>query len=437
MWVGTSFGVIDTMRAVASPGLTALDAASISQLRRLTRELITLRAVEARQEESRFRAIADRTLALPGSRLSAATVLVTGGTGCVGSALINELAAAMPKARVVSVSRGITQAWPRNDQASYLSADITDRAAMDAIMNTVGPDIVFHVAGQRDPGLAEGDVRSTVTTNILGTRNVLAAAANSGVSRTILASTGKAMRLYSPDIYAASKRAAEWIAAGTAAESSMLCSAARFTHVVDNSIVYRRVTNWAAQPDGVIRLHAPDAAFYVQSALESARLLLFAGLNATEGQLTIHAITDLGWPVSLLDLAIGVLERTGSDTPVYFSGYDRGYEAAPFPGLYDPATSGDVSPLLNGVEAATATSHGNIDTFPMPTAPGVPDLIDEFTAGPTRAALSELSWSLLDATIRNAPRPARDRIVKLTRGQAVTPDHQRILEALKLVEALK
>ena len=66
----------------------------------------------------------------------------------------------------------------------------------------------------------------------------------------------------------------------------------------------------------------------------------------------VHAITDLGWPVSLIDLALAVLASTGTSTPIYFSGYDQGYEEVPFPGLYDPMTAGDVSPLLNAFEAA-------------------------------------------------------------------------------------
>jgi len=54
----------------------------------------------------------------------------------------------------------------------------------------------------------------------------------------------------------------------------------------------------------------------------------------------VHAITDLGWPLSLLDVALGVLISTSSATPIYFSGYDPGYEEVPFPGLYDPMTRG-------------------------------------------------------------------------------------------------
>ena len=153
---------------------------------------------------------------------------------------------------------------------------------MDALMGEVQPDLVFHVAAQRDPGLAETEVHRTVSTNVLGTRTVLTAAAEAGVPQVVCASTGKALRPYSPDMYTASKRAAEWVASGVAASSDMLVSAGRFTHVLDNSIIYQRLLSWADEADdGVIRLHSPDIAFYVQSALESAQLLLLACAGAS------------------------------------------------------------------------------------------------------------------------------------------------------------
>ena len=90
------------------------------------------------------------------------------------------------------------------------------------------------------------------------------------------------------------------------------CSAARFTHVVDNSIIYRRLRAWADAEAGTIRLHSPDIAFYVQSALESAQLLLLALTGAERGEFRVLAITDLGWPVTLLDLALGVLAASAA-----------------------------------------------------------------------------------------------------------------------------
>ena len=304
-------------------------------------------------------------------RLRDATVLVTGGTGCIGSTLIAQLAARCP-GRLVSVSRGVTGDWPRHGRAEYPYADVRDRAAMEKLMGEVKPDLVFHVAGQRDPGLAEAEVQRTVSTNVLGTRNVLTAAAEAGVSQVICASTGKALRPYSPDMYTASKRVAEWVASSVAADSDMLCAAGRFTHVLDNSIIYKRLLSWADETNGgVIRLHSPDIAFYVQSALESAQLLLLACFGSERGEFRVYAISDLGWPVSLLDLALAVLARSGSATPIYISGYDRGYEEIPFPGLYDPLTAGDVGPLLNAFEAGAVVDSPcpMVDAFRVDVAP--------------------------------------------------------------------
>src|ERR1700759_2347693 len=97
--------------------------------------------------------------------------------------------------------------------------------------------------------------------------------------------------------------------------------------------------DWARSgDDAVVRLHSSEIAFYIQSARESAQLLLIAGLGATTGQFNVHSITDLGWRA-----------------PIYFSGYDRGYEEIAFPGLYDPMTAGEVSPLMNAFETARVT----------------------------------------------------------------------------------
>src|ERR1700677_3746433 len=126
--------------------------------------------------------------------------------------------------RLVSISRNISDSRPRHASAEYLHADVTDRAALDRVIGEVRPDLVFHVAAQRDPGLAEVEVHRTVSTNVLGTRNLLAAAAAAGVPQVVCASTGKALRSYSPDMYTASKRVAEWITATAAESTSMLCS---------------------------------------------------------------------------------------------------------------------------------------------------------------------------------------------------------------------
>jgi len=437
--------IVAMMRAAAPPGCDSLDDASLRRLGELTRSLLAA-TPEAGHEYARFLAIGGRTLTLADATLDdwlgGKTVLVLGGTGCIGSSLM-ALLRDRPVRRLVSVSRGTTSQWPRLAGADYVHADIRDRRALSAIFGEVRPDVVFHLAAQRDPGLAEREVHRTVTTNVLGTRNLVAAAAEAGVAQVVCASTGKALRPYSPDVYTASKRAAEWLMSRAAQAGGTVYSAARFTHVVDNSIVHGRLLDWSRS--GLVRLHGADIAFYAESALESAQLLLVAGLGARPGELRMHVIADLGWPVSLLDIALGVLARTGSATPIYISGYDRGYETVPFPGLYDPRTAGEVSPLLSAFEAAAAqrVAYGMVDAFPLTFAagrePGEHLLALAEASAATRepaalrAALDELSWSLLEAALGTVAQPLLARAARLTAPHqaSLTQEHQRMLAAIE------
>ena len=442
--------VIDTMVHAVPAHKANLDDVEIARLRELTAELLAAKP-EAQAEYARFLGVKQRGLCLPeadlAERLGGATVLVTGGTGCIGSTLMAQLAARRP-GRLVSVSRGITAGYPRQATAEYRQGDVRDRARLEEIIAEVRPDVIFHVAAQRSPALAEVEVHRTVTTNVLGSHNVLGAARALGVPQVVCASTGKALRPYSPEMYTASKRAAEWVAASAATSGDLLVSAARFTHVIDNSIVYSRLLDWAdsgASGNGVVRLHGSSIAFYVQSALESAQLLLLAYLGARPTEFRVHAITDLGWPVSLIDVALGVLASKNSTSPIYISGYDPGYEEVAFPGLYDPATAGDVSPLLNAFETAAIVQSPcpMVDAFTLEMTHdsvgakqlAALDTVCERTqdAAEVRTSLDDLSWSLLDAALAAASRTALDRSAKLIcqHEETMTPVHRRVTESIK------
>jgi hypothetical protein len=173
--------------------------------------------------------------------------------------------------------------------------------------------------------------------------------------------------------------------------------------------------------------------------------MLSAARGARRGSLRIHAINDLGRPVSLLDLAIGTLLRAGSASPIYFSGHDPGYESAAFPGLYDPATAGDFSPLLSafeaiyteqdlslGVDACTATfDHGRV---PEEQLAGLEEACQGGAdPGPLRDALDRLSWRVFDATLAALPRETLARTVLLTEPHEndLSCDHAAMLAAFR------
>jgi FlaA1/EpsC-like NDP-sugar epimerase len=156
-----------------------------------------------------------------------------------------------------------------------MDLDIRDVVTTRRRLWDLRPDVVFHLTAQREPGLAEEQVDLTVRTNVLGTRNVVEAAEDVGATELVYASTGMALRPWTSDIYAESKRMGGYVLSRATARGRMECSGARFAHVVDNSIVLRRF--WQARHDGrPLRLHSPRTAFYAQSARESAQLMLVA-----------------------------------------------------------------------------------------------------------------------------------------------------------------
>jgi nucleoside-diphosphate-sugar epimerase len=442
--VATVPEIISAMREAAPAGRQLLAEDTLGELQSLTRTL-TAAKPDAVQECHRFEELRKRCINLDEAALSAwlrgKSVLVTGGTGCLGSILLAEVMRFGP-GRLVSVSRGQTSGWPAVPEAEYRYADVTDRDGLREIFREVQPDVVFHMAAQRDPGRAELEVALTVSTNVFGTRNVAELAEEFGVADVICATTGKALRPYSREVYTAAKRSAEWMLARAAVRSECRSTAVRFTHVVDNSIVYDRLLSWANA--GVIRLHEPGVMFYAQSGLESAQLMLCAGLGGRQGGLRIYAINDLGWPIGLLELAVGTLQQTGSASPIYLSGHDPGYETVAFPGLYDPLTAGDVSPLLSafeaihteqdferGVDACSATH--DLSRVPDETLARLELASQAGDEGPLRAALDELSWQMLEGTLAALPLTTLRRAAQLTEPYeaGLSCDHRAMLTAIR------
>src|ERR1700753_3381381 len=100
--------LIEMMRAAAPPGQPGLDEDAAAKLRSLTASLIAAKA-GAGEEYARFQAITQRSLCLPEALLNdwlhGAVIMVTGGTGCIGSMLMGQLARVGPR-RPVRGGRG-------------------------------------------------------------------------------------------------------------------------------------------------------------------------------------------------------------------------------------------------------------------------------------------------------------------------------------------
>ena len=406
--------IIAAMQEIAPFHQDRLDLPTYRSLAELTEKLIEVEGQTAESEYTRYIETSSRGLELPKDKVyeqfHGKTVLVTGGTGLIGSSFMQEIAPYRPE-RMVSFSRGEMPPHVPIPSAEYRYGDIRNAAHMSEIMHMVRPDIVVHIAADKYNHLAEGRARHTLTTNIDGTQNVINAAEEAGVSRFIYASTGKATRPYSPDVYASSKKTGEWLVSEAALRGNMVCSAGRFTHVVDSSYLIRTL-NGFIEDGQAVSIHDPDTLFYVQSAKESAHLLINSTLEAEPGHLKIQAIRDLGMPINLLDLGIGAIAHAKLPAAIYIKGTEAGYEEKTWEGLYHPSTAGDISPLINALESDETEESATcaaVDSFPL-VLDESEDLIKRFDelkgalredteASNIRELNHEFSWELLKARL--------------------------------------
>lgn len=102
-------------------------------------------------------------------------VLVTGGAGFIGSHLVDALLADGHRVAVVDdLSSGDIRRVP--DAADFHELDIVDGAALDAIVDALAPEAIFHLAAQSSVTVSVTDPARDCAVNVQGTLNVLQAA---------------------------------------------------------------------------------------------------------------------------------------------------------------------------------------------------------------------------------------------------------------------
>ena len=145
------------------------------------------------------------------TELNGSSILVTGGTGSFGRALVSELLSNHNPQRVAVFSRDelkqyeMKQRYLDDDRIRFFLGDIRDRERLTMAMN--GVDHVVHAAALKQVDTAEYNPMEFVKTNILGSENVLTTAIDDGVKKVVALSTDKAS---SPvNLYGATKLTAD------------------------------------------------------------------------------------------------------------------------------------------------------------------------------------------------------------------------------------
>ena len=204
-------------------------------------------------------------------------ILVTGGTGSIGSALVRQLLKLKPK-QIRVFSRNDSKQYhlmeslghPRNVRA--LIGDIRDIQRLNLAFENV--NIVFHAAALKHVSLCEYNPLETMKTNVFGSQNVIDAAFKNNVEKVVAISTDKAANPGS--VMGLSKLMMEklFVNTGYFSKNKTLLSCVRFGNVAWSEASVLHLWRKQAESKKQINLTDQEATRFFMSIDQAVKLVL-------------------------------------------------------------------------------------------------------------------------------------------------------------------
>ena len=250
------------------------------------------------------------------------TLLITGGTGSFGNAVLKRfLNTDIGEIRIFSRDEKKQDDMRKkynNDKLKFYIGDVRNPESLDSVMH--GVDYIFHAAALKQVPSCEFFPMEAVRTNVIGTNNVLNAAVKYGVKRIVCLSTDKAA--YPINAMGISKAMMEKVIRAKAREvkntGTVICCT-RYGNVMCSrgSVIPLFIDQIRAGKP--ITITDPHMTRFLMNLDEAVDLVLFAFENAKPGDLFIQK-ADAS---TIEDLAKGVQKLFG-ETGVHIIGTRHG-----------------------------------------------------------------------------------------------------------------
>jgi len=225
------------------------------------------------------------------------TLLITGGTGSFGHAVLNHfLTSDIKEIRIFSrdekkqddMRHELQAKYPEEyTKARFYIGDVRERESlMDAMSGT---DFIFHAAALKEVPSCEFFPMQAVQTNVIGTDNVVHAAISNHVKSVVLLSTDKAA--YPINSMGISKAMAERVIcsnAKRAAESGTILSCTRYGNVMCSRGSVIPLFREQIRNNHPITITDPNMTRFMMNLDEAVALVMFAFQHATPGDLFVQ-----------------------------------------------------------------------------------------------------------------------------------------------------
>ena len=283
------------------------------------------------------------------------TLLITGGTGSFGNAVLNRfLATDIGEIRIFSrdelkqddMRHYYQREYPEySNKLKFYIGDVRDRQSIDKAMH--GVDFIFHAAALKQVPSCEFFPIEAVKTNVLGTENVLQSAVDYGVKKVICLSTDKAA--YPVNAMGTSKAMMEKVIVAKARtispeETTICCT--RYGNVLCSrgSVVPLFISQ--IKEGKPLTITEPSMTRFVMTLEEAVELVVYAFQNAESGDIMVQKA-----PACTIEvLAQAVKEIFGSKEEIKIIGIRHGEK------MYET--------LLTNEECSNAIDMGNFYRVP-------------------------------------------------------------------------
>jgi UDP-glucose 4-epimerase len=254
----------------------------------------------------------------------AKTLLITGGTGSFGNAVLSRfINTDIKEIRIFSrdeKKQDDMRHALQNPKVKFYIGDVRDKRSVDSVM--YGVDYVFHAAALKQVPSCEFFPVQAVLTNVFGTENVLDSAIQHGVKNVVVLSTDKAA--YPINAMGISKAMMEKVAIAKARslgddyQTTICCT--RYGNVMASrgSVIPLFVDQIKAGKD--LTLTDPNMTRFMMTLEDAVNLVLYAFEHGKSGDLFVQKA-----PAATIEvLAQSLIELYGTQTGIKVIGTRHG-----------------------------------------------------------------------------------------------------------------
>ena len=217
------------------------------------------------------------------------TVLITGGSGSIGTEILRSVLKYSPKmVRIFTNDENglfeLAQPYGKLPNVEFRLGDVRDVRSLETAVE--GCDYVFHAAALKHVDFCETNPYEAISTNILGTQNIIDISMRHGVKRFILISTDKAVNPAST--MGATKLLAEkLVIRASRLTDRTVFSSVRFGNVIGSRGSVVLLFEKQARAGLPLTVTDPTMTRFIMATSEAAMLVLRSSTLALPGEIFV------------------------------------------------------------------------------------------------------------------------------------------------------